>query len=175
MVLGATLAGLAGVFAFHTHTANGVLAPLPAAGTPGPGGGRSAGAAGGSGKGGSSSSTTSPTTSPTSSVPKSSVPSSSATTAPTNTSATGTAIQYGYGVLAVRVTVSGGRITQVTVPELRTAESYSQTLANQVIPMLRSEVLSAQSARINGIAGATYTAEAFAQSLQAALNKAHFG
>jgi uncharacterized protein with FMN-binding domain len=43
-----------------------------------------------------------------------------------------------------------------------------------VIPMLRSEVLSAQSARINAISGATYTCEAFAQSLQAALNKAHF-
>jgi uncharacterized protein with FMN-binding domain len=87
-------------------------------------------------------------------------------------SATGTLEQYGYGELAVRVTVDGSRITAVSVPALRTAEPYSQQLAQQVIPMLRSEVL-AHGARINGISGATYTSEAYAISLQAALDKLH--
>jgi uncharacterized protein with FMN-binding domain len=35
-------------------------------------------------------------------------------------------------------------------------------------------VLSLQSARINGVSGATYTSEAYAMSLQSALNKLHF-
>jgi hypothetical protein len=88
-------------------------------------------------------------------------------------SATGPVTQYGYGELNVRVTVSGSRITSVTVPVLRTAEPYSQQLAGQVIPMLKSEVMAAGSAQINGVSGATYTSQAYAQSLQAALDKLH--
>jgi FMN-binding domain len=82
---------------------------------------------------------------------------------------------YGYGQLATRVSITGGRITGIAVPVLRTAEQYSQQLAVQVIPTLRSEVLAAQSARINAVSGATYTSQAYALSVQAALDKAHFG
>jgi hypothetical protein len=88
-------------------------------------------------------------------------------------SATGPVTPYGYGELDVRVTVSGSRITNVTVPELRVAEPYSQQLASQVIPMLKSEVLAAGSAQINGVSGATYTSQAYATSVQAALDKLH--
>ncbi|HXZ75960.1 MAG TPA: FMN-binding protein [Streptosporangiaceae bacterium] len=88
-------------------------------------------------------------------------------------SANGATEQYGYGELAVRVTVSGNRITNVTVPSLQTAEPYSQQLAQQVIPMLRSQVLAAGGASINGVSGATYTSEAYATSVQAALDKLH--
>ena len=82
--------------------------------------------------------------------------------------------RYGYGELAARVSISGGRITSIAVPVLRTAEQYSQQLAIQVFPTLRSEVLAAQSARINAVSGATYTSQAYALSVQAALDKAHF-
>ena len=82
--------------------------------------------------------------------------------------------RYGYGELAARVSISGGRITGIAVPVLRTAEQYSQQLAVQVVPTLRSEVLAAQSARINAVSGATYTSQAYALSVQAALDKAHF-
>jgi uncharacterized protein with FMN-binding domain len=82
-------------------------------------------------------------------------------------------VQYGYGQLSVKVTASGSRIVDVSVVNLQTAESYSQQLAQQVIPMLRGEVISAQSAQINGISGATYTSQAYAQSLQSALTKLH--
>lgn len=85
--------------------------------------------------------------------------------------ATGPTEQYGYGELAVSVTVRSGKITHVAVPLIQTAEPYSQQLAAQVIPMLRNEVLSAQSAQINGVSGATYTSQAYAMSLQAALDK----
>jgi hypothetical protein len=88
-------------------------------------------------------------------------------------SATGAVVPYGYGELSVTVTVHGGQITAVSVPLLRTAEPYSQQLAQQVIPMLRSEVLAARSAQIHGVSGATYTSQAYAQSIQSALDKLH--
>jgi uncharacterized protein with FMN-binding domain len=88
-------------------------------------------------------------------------------------SVTGPIEQYGYGELAVRVSVSGNRITNVTVPTLQAAEAYSQQLAQQVIPMLRSQVLAADGPHINGVSGATYTSQAYATSVQAALDKLH--
>jgi len=105
--------------------------------------------------------------SPTTTIPTTASP--AATTGAAKT-ALGSSEQYGYGVLAVKVTAREGRITDVSVSTLQTAEQYSQTLAQQVIPMLRNEVLSAQSARINAISGATYTSEAYAYSVQAALD-----
>jgi uncharacterized protein with FMN-binding domain len=86
---------------------------------------------------------------------------------------TGVLEQYGYGELSVTVTVRGSQITDVSVPVLRTAEPYSQQLAAQVLPMLKSEVLVAHSARINAVSGATYTSQAYADSIQSALDKLH--
>ena len=87
--------------------------------------------------------------------------------------ATGTVEQYGYGELSVSVTARGSQITGVSVPLLRTAEPYSQQLAQQVIPMLRAEVLAAHGAQIHGVSGATYTSVAYARSIQSALDKLH--
>ncbi len=39
--------------------------------------------------------------------------------------------------------------------------------------MLRSEVLTVHSAQIDGVSGATYTSEAYSQSIQSALDKLH--
>jgi len=88
-------------------------------------------------------------------------------------SAAGAVEQFGYGELAVRVTVAGDRITNVTVPALQTAEPFSRQLSEQAIPLLRSQVLAADSAHINGVSGATFTSEAYATSVQAALDKLH--
>jgi uncharacterized protein with FMN-binding domain len=86
---------------------------------------------------------------------------------------TGVVEQYGYGELSVTITVRGTEITNVSVPVLRTAEPYSQQLAEQVLPMLRHEVLAAHSARISAVSGATYTSQAYADSIQSALDKLH--
>jgi len=88
-------------------------------------------------------------------------------------SAVGAEVQFGYGVLDVKVTVSGTHITDVSVPALQVIDPTSQQICDQVIPMLRSEVLSAQSGTIDGISGATYTSASYAQSLQSALDKLH--
>jgi uncharacterized protein with FMN-binding domain len=87
--------------------------------------------------------------------------------------ATGATEHFGYGELAVSVTVSGSRITNVTVPVLQTQEPTSQQISEQAIPMLRSQVLAADGAQINGVSGATFTSQAYVNSVQAALDKLH--
>ncbi len=88
-------------------------------------------------------------------------------------SALGPQEQYGYGVLDVKVTQSGTRITDVSVPLLQTAEPTSQQISEQAIALLQAEALSAQSGQIDAISGATYTSAAYIQSLQAAIDKLH--
>ncbi len=183
-------AGLAAVVGMHNGTRPTLAAALPASagrspsypgGSPAPPSGP--GSAGGSGSGtgspsgsgaagGSGSGTGSPSGSGAAGGSRSG--SSGASTSGASGHATGPTEQYGYGQLAVAVTVSGGRITNVTVPSIQVADSYSGSIASQVIPMLRSQVLSAQSANIQGVSGATYTSEAYAMSLQAALTTLHF-
>jgi uncharacterized protein with FMN-binding domain len=95
------------------------------------------------------------------------------TGSPATRSATGPAVNFSYGTIAVRVTVSGTRVTRVSVASLSTLEPTSQQISSYAIPTLRSEVLSAQSASINGVSGATYTSQGYARSVQAALDQMH--
>jgi uncharacterized protein with FMN-binding domain len=167
VVIGATVAGLVGILSFHSRGTTGLSSQLSVKTNSPSQGSKSAGPA--------QSTTTTTTTAAGPSAP----PSSTTTTSPgaaasVPSSAVGAQEQYGYGVLSVRATVSNSKISDVQVATLQTAESYSQQLANQVIPYLRRQVLSVQSAKINGISGATYTSEAYAYSLQSALDKLHF-
>jgi uncharacterized protein with FMN-binding domain len=115
-----------------------------------------------------------PTTTVKHGAPTTTAPPPKGTTAPPATrTVAGDSENYGYGVLSVQVTLDGSRITDVTVTSLQAPESYSQSLAQYAVPMLRNEVLSAQSAQVNGISGATYTSEAYLYSVQSALDKAH--
>jgi uncharacterized protein with FMN-binding domain len=50
--------------------------------------------------------------------------------------------------------------------------SRSQYIMSQALPILRQEFLQAQSANVQMVSGATYTSEAFAQSLQSAILQA---
>jgi uncharacterized protein with FMN-binding domain len=85
----------------------------------------------------------------------------------------GSAVQMPYGTVQVQVTIAGGKITDVTA--LRAPSGgHSGQIAAFATPQLRSEVLTAQSAQVNTISGATYTSQAYLTSLQAALDAAHF-
>jgi uncharacterized protein with FMN-binding domain len=99
----------------------------------------------------------------------------SATAAPATTASktfTGPAIPYYFGTAQVQVTMVNGKITAVTALQLPN-EGRSAWISQQVEPILRSEVLATQSAQIDLISGATYTSQAYAQSLQGALDQAH--
>jgi uncharacterized protein with FMN-binding domain len=76
-----------------------------------------------------------------------------------------------YGTVQVKVTLSGGRITDVQAVQLPSGGRSSE-IAAYAAPQLRTEVLSAQSARIDTVSGASYTSEAYARSVQSALDAA---
>jgi uncharacterized protein with FMN-binding domain len=85
---------------------------------------------------------------------------------------TGDVVSNRYGEVQVAVVVQGTRILDVKALRLPFDRSRSQEISNQAAPLLRSEVLSAQSAQIDTISGATYTSDSYAQSLQSALDQA---
>jgi uncharacterized protein with FMN-binding domain len=84
----------------------------------------------------------------------------------------GTAVENQYGVVQVQVTLAGNRIVDVTPLQMPTDRPRSQFISEQAAPLLREEVLAAQSAQIDTIGGATFTSESYAESLQAALDAA---
>ncbi|MCY0905387.1 FMN-binding protein [Arthrobacter sp. H14-L1] len=58
--------------------------------------------------------------------------------------------------------------------QLTDRDQRSAQISNYAAPVLRSEVLAAQSAAVQSISGATLTSEGYLTSLQAALDTAHF-
>ncbi len=105
--------------------------------------------------------------------PKRPTPVQSATSV-VNGSSVGKSINYGYGQIAIKVTVANNKIVNVGVSSVTTLDAYSSQIEQQIVPRLRSEVLKANGTHILLITGATYTSEAYAMSLQDALNKLHF-
>jgi uncharacterized protein with FMN-binding domain len=85
---------------------------------------------------------------------------------------TGTTEQTRYGPVQVSLTVAGGKITDVKALQLTNAEQRSVEISNQAAPILRSEVLAAQSANVATVSGATFTTEGYLTSLQSALDQA---
>jgi len=175
-VIGATVAGVAGIIAFHPHVTSST-ATFNAPGTRAVGGtstNAGATASGAPPAAGPAPAATTPS-SPTGTVP----PTTNAptTTSPRSTAASGTAsgsvTQYPFGVLQVTATVSGGRITNVST-QVQSRDPRSQQIDDAALPMLRSQTLSAQSANIQGVSGATYTSQAFVTSLQSALSSLGF-
>jgi uncharacterized protein with FMN-binding domain len=74
--------------------------------------------------------------------------------------------------MQVSVTVLNGRITDATAIQSPSADPRSVDIANNALPKLRSETLSAQSAQIAAVSGASYTSAGWITSLQSALAKA---
>ncbi len=104
-------------------------------------------------------------------VPTSSGPTTTPSTTGGTRTAEGSLVPYPYGRLEVAVTVEGRRITQVDLVTISETDRRSQEIDAQAIPLLRNQVLSAQSATIDGVSGATFTSEAYAQSVASALRK----
>lgn len=84
---------------------------------------------------------------------------------------TGDAVFVRYGNVQVKVTVKKGTITKVVAVDLPTGDGRSSEISRQVAPMLAQQALTAQSASIDGVSGATFTSYGYQQSLQSALDK----
>jgi uncharacterized protein with FMN-binding domain len=156
LVLTGTAAGLVAVIGYHTAV------PQASAST-------SASAGDTINLGGSA--TTTSDTKMTSSTKSATTKTTATTTAPTTRSAVGSDIQYQYGDIELRVTMTAGKITEVTVVKEDITDPHSQQIDEYALPELRSEALSAQSAEIDGVSGASYTSAAYEQSLQSAIDK----
>lgn len=158
-MIGATLAGLIGVLAFHTSPAPLSLPAGPEAGaTRGPASPASPGSA-------------PPSSSGASPRPGPATPQAGGAAR----TAAGPGVNYSYGVLSVKVTVSGHKILHVGIASLDDGGNFrSQSIDQQAIPILEHEVMQAQSASIQGVSGASYTSAGFRQSLQAALHTLGF-
>ncbi|WP_166785885.1 MULTISPECIES: FMN-binding protein [unclassified Cryobacterium] len=94
--------------------------------------------------------------------------------APTSVTGTfeGSAVQTRFGPMQVSVTIDNGTITMVTPLQLTNDDRKSVQISNRAAPILRDEVLAAQSANVANVSGATYTTQGYLRSLQAALDAA---
>jgi uncharacterized protein with FMN-binding domain len=156
IVVTATVAGLAGVLAFHTTPARlNLSAPLEPTQTPTPDPTAS--------QPDSAASTNPASTTPASTTPASTKPGGTKTV-------DGPVVNYSYGNLSVSVTVSGSKITRVGIASLDDfGVARSEEIDQQSVPILEQQAVAAQSADIQGVSGASYTSQGFEQSLQAAL------
>ncbi len=79
-----------------------------------------------------------------------------------------------YGVVQVQVVIANGAITDVTALQYPQSEREDIKINSRAVPMLRAQVLAAQSAKIDGVSGATFTTDGYVTSLQSALDAAGF-
>ncbi|MEA2459537.1 MAG: hypothetical protein QOC95_2509 [Thermoleophilaceae bacterium] len=141
IVLSATVAGVAGVLSFHTQPQK--LTPAPSS-----------------------------TVATTKATTKATAGTASRTSATSGTkTATGAVAQNQYGNVQVKVTVANGKIKQVTAIQLPQSDPKSAEISQYAAPQLQSEVLAAQSSKIDGVSGASYTSQSYDTSLQSALDQ----
>lgn len=84
---------------------------------------------------------------------------------------TGATANNRYGPVQVQITVAGGKITAAVAVQTPT-DRRSVSINDQATPILASEVISAQSATIDTVSGATYTTNSYKASLQSAIDLA---
>ncbi|MEV7009703.1 FMN-binding protein [Streptosporangium sp. NPDC051022] len=86
--------------------------------------------------------------------------------------ATGNPADTRWGPVQVELVLSGGTVTGIKVLQAPDHNHRDIAINDQALPILNEEALSAQSARIDTVSGATYTSEGYIRSLQSALDKA---
>ncbi|MFF0817568.1 FMN-binding protein [Rhodococcus sp. NPDC003318] len=84
----------------------------------------------------------------------------------------GPAADTRWGPVQVQIVVSGGTITDVTVPVAPANNNKDKQINARALPVLIDETLDAQSTDIDMVSGATVTSEGYVESLQAALDEA---
>ena len=105
-------------------------------------------------------------------TPSASTPTTGSGTATTAT-ITGSAVSTRFGPVQVQITVSGTTITAATAVEFPSSDNRSAKINARAVPVLQQESVSAQSAKIDAVSGASYTSAGYVQSLQSALDQVH--
>ncbi len=161
ITIGTTLSGLVLLFLYPTSLNRISPPPVPAAGgaTGATGSGTAGKAAAGSGTASKAAAgTAKPAPAP-------------AAAAPPKTYA-GSVAQTPYGPVQVQITVAAGAVTKSEAIQLPSGSSRDDQIKANAVPVLNSEAVAAGSAKIAMVSGATYTSNAYTQSLQSALDQA---
>jgi uncharacterized protein with FMN-binding domain len=98
-------------------------------------------------------------------------PSSKAASTSGTVTVVGSTVQTPYGPLQLSVTFNGSKISAVQALQYPNWHGESVRINQYAIPQLNQEAVAAGSANINGVSGATFTSEAYVQSLQAAIDQ----
>jgi uncharacterized protein with FMN-binding domain len=85
----------------------------------------------------------------------------------------GTSVDTRYGPVQVQLHVRGGKIVSATAIDYPQGSGRDREINSVAIPILRKETVTAQSAQIDTVSGATFTSDGYRTSLQAALDAAH--
>lgn len=108
----------------------------------------------------------------------------SATSSTSSTASTTTTAQYKdgtytgsvenafYGNVQVSATINGGKITQINFLQSPNENPNSIYVNSQADPYLKQEAIKSQNSNVSIITGATFTSQAFIESLANALSKA---
>ena len=75
------------------------------------------------------------------------------------------------GDIQVKVTAANGKIVSVGMAKMNLHGPQSQQISRSIIPQLEQQTIASNGGPIQGVSGATYTSQAYARSLQAALDK----
>ena len=81
------------------------------------------------------------------------------------------ALQGGLGDIQVRVSAQNGKITGVGFAKLNVHGPQSGQITGSVLPQLVKQTMAGNGGPIHAVSGATYTSQAYATSLQAAIDK----
>jgi hypothetical protein len=87
-------------------------------------------------------------------------------------SVTGAAADTRFGPVQVQVTLRGFTIVSATAVDYPASNPRDAQINSYAIPVLNQEAVSANSANIDMVSGATFTSMGYLQSLQSALDKA---
>jgi uncharacterized protein with FMN-binding domain len=85
---------------------------------------------------------------------------------------TGSSENAYYGRVQIQVTIASHRISAIKVLDYPKDRRTSRYINSQALPLLQQEVISASSANVDTISGATLTSQAYLRSLDRALSQA---
>lgn len=115
-----------------------------------------------------------PTTTPEASpaIPNPSATPTRTPTVPPTLIVDGSVVTTKYGTVQVQAVFVGTELVDVIALKLTDSGPKSVELSAAAAPILRADVLAAQSTAVNTVSGATYTSDAYLTSLQAAIDTA---
>ncbi len=85
---------------------------------------------------------------------------------------TGSTAYEPYGPIQIAIVVSGGKISDIKLLQMPQNDRTSYEINAYALPILAQETISAQSANIDSVSGASLTSPAYSETLRSALAKA---